>query len=377
MISIRILNLLVWLNPTTAKLQIAGDAMPRVLASYTSRDRSGLKTAGLPKFFIFKTGGFRRPVEGINMKKRNLILAILAVGLSAGPIASQAIADTQLIVHPGATDTQVFGINDHGDVVGIGIGDPAALPFVYASRDGAFTDIAPAAGFASTSVLGIDDAGNMVGSVDSLDGLTTSGFIRNRNGTYTFFDHPDAFSFTNPRAVNNKGLVSGFSDREDGTTVGFIYNSKTGTFTDIDTGASFFTIAHGINSKGEVVGNSRFLPGDAPCADGDFVSFGWLRSADGTVTYFRVNGQSTRARGINDAGSIVGAVNEAASGFIKGFKVQLDGSQCQSINVDSADLLQVLDFETTFPEGITNSGVIVGIANDFIGPLHGFIVTPR
>jgi len=302
-------------------------------------------------------------------------MAVFAVGLLTGPMASKVIADTQLIDHPGATDTQVFGINDRGDVVGNGFAVPAGLPFVYDSKKGAFTDVAPAAGFADTAVLGIDDAGNMVGSVFDSDDLTTSGFIRSKQGAYTFFQHPDAFSSTNPRAVNNKGLVSGFSDRADGSAVGFIYDPKTETFTDIDNGLSLFTIAHGINSKGEVVGNSFYDVGDDPCGIGAFVNLGWLRSADGTVTYFQINGESTRARGINDSGSIVGFVDD--SGLIKGFNVQLDGSQCQSITIDAGDLLQVMGFELTSPEGISNSGDIVGSANDFGGPVHGFIVTPQ
>ena len=309
---------------------------------------------------------------------KSKLLAVLAVGLLAGPTASQADVEIQLIDHPGTPRTQVFGINDRGDVVGNGLADPASLPFVYASRDGTFADVAPAAGFLSTSILGNNNAGVMVGSVLNLDGVTRSGFIRSMDGTYTIFTHPDAFSFTNPRAVNNMGLVTGFSDRADGTTVGFIYDSRTGTFTDIDNGASIFTIAHGINSKGEVVGNSFFLNPTDPCGSAaGVVNNAWVRSADGTVTYFQVNGQSTRARGINDAGSIVGFVNDDASGLIKGFNVQPDGSQCQSITVAAGDLLQVQGFETTFPEGISNSGVVVGSAGDFAGALHGFIVTPR
>ena len=258
--------------------------------------------------------------------------------------------------------------------MGNGIGLDS-LPFVYDSKKDTFTDVAPAAGFAGTSVLGIDDAGNIVGSVISLDELTESGFIRSKQGTFTFFQHPDAFSSTTPRAVNNKGLVTGYRDREDGLLVGFIYDPKTETFTDIPDEESLLTIAHGINSKGEVVGNSFYEPSNVPCGFAPFASLGWLRSADGTVTYFQINGESTRARGINDRGDIVGFVN--ANGLIKGFNVQLNGSQCQSISVADGDLLQVMEFETTFPEGITNSGNIVGTASNFDGPLHGFIVTPR
>ena len=55
------------------------------------------------------------------MKMKTQILAILALGLLAGPIAAQAQYDYEQIDYPGAPDTQVFGINDRGDVAGIGI----------------------------------------------------------------------------------------------------------------------------------------------------------------------------------------------------------------------------------------------------------------
>lgn len=308
---------------------------------------------------------------------KSKLLAVLAVGLLAAPMAAQAQADYdfQLIDHPGTPDTQVFGVNDRGDVVGDGLLDnTTSFPFVYESRTGTLTDVAPAAGFANTNVLGITDSGVMVGSVLSLDLSTTSGMIRGKDGTFTFFSHPEAPSFTEARAVNNKGLVSGFRDISPGFRAGFIYDPKTDTFTDVVPGR--FTIEHGINSKGEVVGNSIFFGGEDPCGSPDaFVNSGWLRAVDGSITYFQVNGEATRARGINDAGFIVGFVDDSASGKIKGFVVKLDGSPCESLTVADSDLLEFPGFDFLFPEGITNSGVIVGIVED--ANQHGFIATPR
>jgi len=324
------------------------------------------------------------------MKKNNQLLAVLAVGLLAGPMAAQAQAeyDFQLIDHPGTPETQVFGVNDRGNVVGIGYTSTSSFPFVYASKTGTFTDVATAAGYAFTNVVGISDSGVMVGSVGSLDGVTRSGFIRSMDGTYTVGSHPDAATFTAARAVNNQGLVSGYRDtpaggggQGDGPTVGFIYDPKTESFTDIDTAPSFFTIAHGINSKGDVVGSSWFFDEDAPCtgSQDEWVRYGWLRTADGSVSYFDVNGwNDTSARGINDAGWIVGWGYDDNVGKVKGFKVKLDASPCQSLTVADSDLLEFPGFDSTVPEGITNSGDIVGIVEDLNGEnKHGFIATPR
>jgi uncharacterized membrane protein len=302
------------------------------------------------------------------MKKKNQLMFVFAVALMAGPMVAQAQYDYELIDHPGSPDTQVFGVNDRGDVVGNGITDPDTFPFVYDSKNGTYTDVAPMAG-ADTSVLGISDSGVMVGSVDN------DAFIRDKKGNFTVFSHPDALSFTQARGTNNKGLVSGFRDRPDFdvTFVGFIYDPKNEAFTDLIPTAAH-TIAHGINSKGDVVGNSFFFNADDPCPGSldPIVQYSWLRSAGGTVTYFNVNGLTTRARGINDSGTIAGFIFN--SGPAKGFVIKLDGSQCQEIIVAASELLEFPGFDT-LPEGITNSGDVVGIADD--GVLHGFIARPE
>lgn len=225
-----------------------------------------------------------------------------------------------------------------------------------------------------------DDAG----SVLDWDTLIQSGFIRSTKGTYSVFDHPDALTFNQARAVNNKGLVTGIRDRayppDDTSSVAFIYNPKSNTFTDIIPESDHFqSMAHGINSKGEVVGDAYFFGADDPCNPGNTASlarYGWWRATDGTLTYFTVNGRATAARGINDSGTIVGFTRDPADGNIKGFKAEVDGSQCQVITIASGDLLEIPGFVVLNAEGITNSGVIAGIAHDGVSS-HGFIATPR
>ena len=307
------------------------------------------------------------------MNKKKRLLLVVAIGLLAGPIAAQAQTNYQFFVGPDSDNIQVFGINDRGDVVAIGDGGS----FVYDSKKGTLTDVTPATGHAFTNVLGISDSGVMVGSVDNLDGTTRSGFIRSTHGTYTVFDHPDAVFSTNPRGINNNALVTGFRDDLSAIGVGFIYDSKSGTFTDLNP-TSFFTIAQGINSKGEVVGSSNFDGANDPCPGlgNPFLRYGWLRATDGTVTYFEVNGSHTSARGINDEGSIVGFFIDPDDGIFKGYKTRLDGSQCQSVTVGPSDILYVPGSGANFVQGISNSGVISGGA-EIGSSTPGYVATPR
>jgi len=285
--------------------------------------------------------------------------------------------DFELVDYPGAPDTQVLGINDQGNVVGNGNAVPDTYPFVYASKKGRFTDVAPMAG-ADTRVFGISDYGVMVGSVNN------DAFIRDKNGNFAVFSHEDALTYTQFRGVNNEGLVTGFRDSPDfgGTIYGFIYDPMSDTYTDIIPPGEHVlvqSIAHGINLAGVVVGSAFFFSADDPCNFGNngfYQRYGWRRATDGTVTYFSVNGSSrTAARGINDSETIVGLFRDPNdNNIIKGFNVTLDGSQCQEFNVAGSDLLEYPGFDSLVPEGITNSGVIVGIVEDAYA--HGFIATP-
>lgn len=314
------------------------------------------------------------------MKKKNHLLFIVTAALVAGPLVAQAQGyDYESVDYPGASTTNLFGVNNRGDAVGNGFVDPDNLPFVFDTKDGTFTNFALVAGFDSISVIGISDSGVVVGSVVDDSAGIESGLILDQNGTVTVFDHPLAFNFTQARAVNNQGLVTGYrgADGPFEAAAGFIYNPKTDTFTDIV--PSLFTIAQGINSKGDVVGHAIFLPTDDPCDTGapGTARHGWVRTKDGKVTYFIVNGQRTSARGISDSGTVVGFVTDPFTGVTKGFVTELDGTQCQAITIADEALLQFPGAIETFVQGITNSGVVVGSYRDEFGIGGGFVATSK
>ena len=328
-------------------------------------------------------------MKAIKMKKINYLFALLALGLLGAPtlVQAQGAYDYESFNYPGSTSDQVFGINNRGEVVGIGSG---SIPYVYDSKKGSFTDVTPVAGYDDTAVIGISDEGVLVGSVTNfgpdwwLD--EASGLIIDNKGASTLFDHPDALLSTQARGVNEEGLVTGFRDMPShlgfDTIIAFVYDPKRNTFTDIipesDHGQS---IAQGINSKGEVVGSAFFYGAEDPCDPGNtdsFVRYGWLRAKDGTVTYFQINGDRTAARGITDSGTIAGFVDDSTSGLFKGFVTELDGSQCQSITIAAGDLLHFPGAFGTFVGGIKNSGEVVGEYYDATTGLnYGYIAWPQ
>lgn len=314
------------------------------------------------------------------MKKKYPLLAVLS-GALALPLTAQAQVtyEYEQVDFPGAPETQVFGINEPGVLVGNGFTGPDNpfgdnFPFVYDTKQGSFADVDAVAGYEATSVLGINNRGDVVGSVIEPTGIRR-GFIRDHTGIEAIFDHPDATFFTQARGINSRGLVTGFRN-SGGLAVGFIYDPATVIFTDIV--PSIFTIAQGINSRGDVVGSAQFFAGQEPCnSPGALGRYGWLRTPGNAVSFFTVNGRPTSARGIDDTGTVTGFFRDTAAGESFGFVTVLDGTPCQEITIDAEDLLVFPGATETFPQDITNSGVIAGQYNDEAGVSHGFIATPE
>src|SRR3989442_1637138 len=244
-------------------------------------------------------------MQAIMIRFIRLLLVLWAL---VCPWPAHAAYQITSIDYPGVGFTEVFGINDSGLVVGT-----SNVAFTYDARTGVFTPVPDAPG----GVLGINDHGVMVGPT----GFPENGFVRSTDGTYTLFSKP-GWDNTEPRGVSNTGLVTGyaFNSGFPTTTVGFIYDPEANTFIDILPGP--FTIAQGINARGEVVGSAS-LPSGVACTGCPAGLYGWLRAASGSLTFFQVNGHSTRARGITDSGVITGFITDPVSGHQKGFVVEL------------------------------------------------------
>ena len=314
------------------------------------------------------------------MKKRRHALFALAIGMLAASTVVRAQGYAyDAIDSPSAPDTQVFGINNRGDAVGNGFDSVGSYPFVYNTKSGTFTSVANITGFDRTSILANSDAGILGGSVVNVAPFVRSGLIMDKRGNAKVIQHPDAVFLTQIRGISANGMAVGFRDDVDPfTIVGFIYDPKDGSFTDLI--PSLQTVAQGINSRGEVVGSSVFLPGEDPCNTGfpGTTRYGWLRTTDGNITYFSVNGGRTSARGISDAGAIVGYTEDPFTFFeAKSFVTQLDGTQCQDIAIADEDMLAYPGSSRTLAQSINNSGEVVGTYVDDAFVLHGFIATPQ
>jgi uncharacterized membrane protein len=244
-----------------------------------------------------------------------------------------------------------------------------------------------------TQVYGINTAGDIVGNTTPGNPFRTHGFLL-QDGVFTFFDSPRPY--TVPRGINDSGLIVGNSSFFANEFVGFVYDGT--NFTAIHHGSDNETSVNGINNAGDLVGGSgttgptktrgfeihdghfellnvvgrfTFVYGTGINNLGDVV--GWADSHGfmcrlGTCKFLDIPGaDKTNAFGINDAGIIVGFYETSGPVIWHGFAWR----NGKYISIDYPGAIG------TFANGINNSGQIVGsFVTSFNSIARGFITSP-
>ncbi len=318
---------------------------------------------------------------------------VLAAAVFSSSVFGDYVANRLDYVDPGtgavANFTQLWSINSKGNALGAASfdGGVTIFSFVYDPATGNYVRLPLPPGFdgitSFASPIGINDAGVMTGATFEPTGIRS---FTLKDGVYTFFSIPgwvetDARTIGNPTAAHPQGLVVGFVgdgvfDTSESTN-GFVYDPVTAAFATLNT-PSFFTIAHGQNVLGQIVGNI--------IADGSSLAFGrWgflftpTTGVDpmlgGTVSYFRVNGRRTSARGINDKGLIAASVQDAA-GNTQTYVGTSGSFQLVPVPGSTGPLCPGFFFPGTIPEHISNAGQIAGLLIDSACNQRGFIATP-
>jgi hypothetical protein len=285
------------------------------------------------------------------MITRLIPLLLLGASLLA-PLSAQTI---QLIVPsydytPGhAYSTIATDIANDGNIVGGYANSRFPENGYLRLANGRFRGriIVPGANF--TTVTGINNAGLICGSW--LTEVRHGFFFDGAN--YTQFDLPGNTN-TYVEGVNEAGDFAGIAIDAQGVHTQFISVAGVITTFSIPGISDAEVVVRDINNSGQVAG--YYLQG---------IAHGYLRDADGTLTYpidYPVTGASTEILGLNDQGVMVGFYEPPGSDE-HAFVVQ-DGS---FISYDHPD------GSATHFGGINNSGTICGDYRDAMGNSHGFV----
>jgi probable HAF family extracellular repeat protein len=196
---------------------------------------------------------------------------LLLLLLWAGSAIAQTPTTATIIDVPGARQTQAFGINNVGQIVGYYQGQDGGQHAFVRDYGGSYMEI-NYPGARLTMATGVNDAGTIVGCYEDANGVL-HGYTVDHAGTYKSIDVAGA-SLTLASGINNAGVVVGYYSRA-GRDRGFIWNAGAFITADFDfiTGdvthkVALHTYPAGINDRGDIVGG--FVPDNGKNQTGGF-----------------------------------------------------------------------------------------------------------
>jgi hypothetical protein len=324
---------------------------------------ASVASAGSDSFLAVLDQGFNFPSErrkgGTQMKRLALAFGV-ALLVCATPILSRAgtIYNFQTVISPGDPGfTQLLGINNSGTIAGY-YGDGTVV------ANNGFTLVLPNnytpqnfPGATQTQVVGINGAGETVGFWTDSGGVT-HGFTQ-FGGTFQSVSNPSTSTVTQLLGVNNSGTAAGYWTDGSGNFHPFTWASS--TFTPITVPGFVSAQATDVNNAGWVAGFNM----TSPSASEGFLDVG------GTFTFLEFPGSSfTQALGLNNNGLVDGFYLDS-NGNTHGFIYNNSTGTYQEVNDPNA-----VGPAGTVVNGINDEGQIVGFYTDANNNVDGFVATP-
>ena len=243
------------------------------------------------------------------MNRKVLITAILCLALTGGAVSqinSPKFRYVSFSFQGGTNGTVARGINNFGEIVGFYIIGRTDCSFFLSCQlhgfkviNGKFSTI-DVPGATQTEVTGVNDGGDVVGTFATSDGHL-HGFLLHHTGQLQKIDEAGS-SFTLANSVNNSLTVVGNSG--DGST-GFTW--KNGTFTPLNLAVT----ANGENEALNGISNLGVIVGDLFRAD--FFN-AWQKAGPDLDIFQRIAGTDTHLDGVNGRDDVVGFAS--GGGFV-------------------------------------------------------------
>ena len=233
------------------------------------------------------------------------------------------------IQFPGSTLTDVHGINNSGQIVGVYV-DSTGVEHGFLKDGNAYISI-DFPGATATAAMAISNSGHIVGNY--LDSTGVHNFLLD-GSTFTSFSYPENTYSSYVYGINTAGQIIGGDDyswlKEGDTYTPIIFPGASGTY------------GLGINDFGQIVG---LWYGD------NWESHGFIKDGDAFISFDFPGGFDIRPRAINNLGQVVGWYDspEGQYAFLKDGDTYTSFSFPGSLSADEA-------------LGINDAGQIIGIA---------------
>jgi hypothetical protein len=274
----------------------------------------GAEGAEAPPEIIDLAGAQFTEITAINDRREVAGYAFVG-GRNVSFVGGAGRSAREMVAMPRFLQHTAFGLNNRGDLVGMGVlfleQQPVRMAFI---RRGQEVEPFRMGDSRATAACGINDRGDVVGIYGESEAgirsfLLPAGALRPQP-----LDVPGA-SRTRAHDINNAGVVVG-EYTEGGVTRGFLQRAgKTERF-EVEGATS--THPYGINARGDVVGYTK---------TGSTVR-GFVRSAAGVVTAFAIPGcEETKLAAINSRGDLAGTIYRREAGHVQGFVLLADGGK--------------------------------------------------
>jgi probable HAF family extracellular repeat protein len=205
--------------------------------------------------------------------------------------------------YPDSAQTQVIGINNHGDTDGFYV-DSKGVTHGFTDIGGSFSTV-DMPGTTFNQLLGLNNNGEEVGyyQFGPSNSATFVPYIREADGVLAVLPIANAQA----TSINDNGLVGGFSNDQAGNSHGYLWHP--GSMKTVDVHGAVSTQVLGVNNMGEAVGSF---------VDSKKAMHGFTYSTHTKVfTQIDVPGStSTVVNGINQRGWLVGFYTDAKNNTI-------------------------------------------------------------
>ena len=228
------------------------------------------------------------------------ISAALALALSADAQVRYKAIDLGLF--PGGTISNAFGVNDHGQVMGVGNANGSVTHGFLWTKKAGMSDLGTLGGGTYSSAQAINDATQIVGqaatnhaSADAF--LWTNGIMQDLGTLGGTASQANAINF-DPQ-TDSYNQIAGWSRTSDDSEYHSVIWDASLNIVDLGTLGGTNSYAFGNNCNGQVVGTSA-------TAGGSFDAFLW-DSTHGMQDLGTLGGTMAQANGINCFGVIAGS----------------------------------------------------------------------